>query len=93
MKIEIVCPEQFLGDVLGDLNARRARIEEIRERGKIKLVDGTVPLGSMFGYATSIRSLSQGRASYSMEPKFYQEVPKNLADEIIQKETLQKEAK
>lgn len=93
MKIETITPEEFLGDVLGDLNSRRARIEEIRERKSVKLIHGTVPLGTMFGYATSLRSLSQGRATYTMEPAFYQEVSASLAQEIIQKGALRKEGK
>ena len=93
MKIEVITPEEFLGDVLGDLNSRRARIEEIVERKEVKLIHGTVPLATMFGYATSLRSVSQGRASYTMEPAFYQEVPASLAQEVVQKGNLRKEGK
>ena len=85
MKIEVVTPEDYMGDVIGDLNSRRCRIEEIKERGQIKVMHGVVPLGTMFGYATRLRSLSQGRANFTMEPAFYQEIPAALAEEIITK--------
>ncbi len=87
MRIEVVVPNEYMGDVIGDLNARRARIENIKERGLVKVIHGTVPLATMFGYATALRSLSQGRANYTMEPAFYQEVPANLAEEIIHKDS------
>lgn len=85
MRIEVVTPEEYMGDVIGDLNSRRCRIEQIKDRGLTKVIHGVVPLSTMFGYATSLRSLSQGRANYTMEPAFYQEVPGNLAEEIISK--------
>ncbi len=85
MKIEVVTPEEYMGDVIGDLNSRRCRIEQIKERGMTKVIHGVVPLAMMFGYSTSLRSLSQGRANYTMEPAFYQEIPANLAEEIISK--------
>ena len=85
MRIEVVTPEEYMGDVIGDLNSRRCRIEQIKERGLTKVIHGVVPLATMFGYATSLRSLSQGRANFTMEPAFYQEVPGNLAEEIISK--------
>jgi len=87
MKIEVVTPEEYMGDVISDLNSRRCRIEEIKERGLAKLIHGHVPLATMFGYATALRSLSQGRANYTMEFAFYQEVPSNLAEEIVSKGT------
>jgi len=85
MKIEVLVPEEYMGDVIGDLNSRRCRIEELKERGQVKVIRGHVPLMTMFGYATRLRSLSQGRANFTMEPAFYQEVPANLAEEIISK--------
>ncbi|MFH1857567.1 MAG: elongation factor G [Candidatus Omnitrophota bacterium] len=85
MKIEAITPEDYMGDVIGDLNTRRCRIERIKDRAMSKVIDGLVPLATMFGYATSLRSLSQGRANYTMEPAFYQEVPANLSEEIIQR--------
>jgi len=84
MKIEVVVPEQFMGDVIGDLNAKRAQITQMTERGKMKVVDGMVPLAEMFGYATSLRSATQGRATYSMEFDHYAEVPNNIALKIIE---------
>ena len=85
MKVEVVTPESFMGDVIGDLNSKRAQINEMRERGQIKVIDAEVPLSEMFGYATELRSMTQGRASYSMEFKNYQEVPSNIAQQIIEK--------
>ena len=84
MKIEIVTPEEFMGDVIGDLNSKRGQINEMTERSNLKVISGTVPLASMFGYATSLRSLTQGRASYSMEFDHYAEVPKNVEMAIIE---------
>jgi elongation factor G len=83
MKVEAITPEQFMGDVVGDLSSKRGQIENMGERGQSKVVDALVPLSSMFGYATQIRSMTQGRGNYSMEFDHYQEVPKNVADEII----------
>ena len=85
MKCEVVTPEQYMGDVMGDLNSRRAQISEMGDRGNIKFIKCTVPLSEMFGYATSVRSLSQGRASFTMEPSHYSEVPRNVAEGIIKK--------
>jgi elongation factor G len=84
MNLEVVTPENYMGDVIGDLSSRRVKIEAIADRAKTKIIKGFAPLGEMFGYATSLRSLTQGRASYTMEPSFYQEVPRNLADKIIE---------
>jgi len=83
MKIEVVVPEKYMGDVIGDLNSRRAVIKEMTDRGNNKVVDGEVPLSAMFGYATAMRSLSQGRASFSMEFSHYAEVPKNVVETIV----------
>ncbi|MFA6993982.1 MAG: elongation factor G [Patescibacteria group bacterium] len=83
MKVEVVVPEDFMGEVVGDLNAKRGQINEMRERVGMKVIDAIVPLGSMFGYATQLRSMSQGRASYSMEFSHYAPVPRNVAEEII----------
>lgn len=85
MKVEVVTPEDFMGTVVGDLNSKRAQIQEMGDRGNVKTVQAQVPLAEMFGYATSLRSLTQGRASFSMEFHEYQEVPKNVAEEIIEK--------
>ncbi len=84
MKVEVVAPDSFLGDVTGDLASRRARIENIGERGMVKVVESKVPLSEMFGYATQLRSMTQGRGSYSMEFDMYEEVPDNIANTIIE---------
>ncbi|MDD4994999.1 MAG: elongation factor G [Patescibacteria group bacterium] len=84
MKVEAITPENFMGEVIGDLNSRRAKIQEMRDRGKLKVVDAFVPLSEMFGYATDLRSMSQGRASYTMEFDHYEEVPKNVEQLIIE---------
>ncbi len=84
MKIEVVTPEEFMGDVIGDLNSKRGQINQMGDRGQMKIIDGLVPLASMFGYATSLRSLTQGRASYNMEFSHYAEVPKNVEQGIVE---------
>jgi len=83
MKVEVVVPEQFFGDITGDLNSKRGKIEQMSERAMMKVVDAKVPLSEMFGYATKLRSMSQGRASYTMEFDHYEEVPANVAELII----------
>jgi elongation factor G len=83
MKLEVVTPEQFLGDIIGDLNSRRGHLLAIEARGSTTLVKAIVPLGETFGYATVIRSLTQGRATYSMEFNAYQEVPAVLVEQIF----------
>lgn len=83
MKVEVVTPEDYLGDVMGDLNRRRGIIEGMDENPSGRVINALVPLAEMFGYATNLRSISQGRASFSMEFKKYAEVPNNIADEII----------
>ncbi len=84
MKVEAVTPEEFMGDVLGDLNSKRAHIGTVTERGNAKVIPAEVPLGEMFGYATSLRSITQGRASYTMEFLKYEIVPKNIANGLIE---------
>ncbi len=86
MKVEVVTPEQFMGDIVGDLSSKRGQIENMGDRGQgIKVITAHVPLSAMFGYSTQVRSMSQGRASYSMEFEKYQELPKNLAQELAEK--------
>jgi elongation factor G len=85
MKVEVVVPEDYLGDVIGDINSRRGHIEGIEARPGVQVVRSHVPLASMFGYATVLRSKTQGRAVYSMEPSHYAEVPKSVSEEIILK--------
>ncbi|MBI5117799.1 elongation factor G [Candidatus Poribacteria bacterium] len=87
MRIEVVVPEVYMGDVLGDINSRRGRIDGIESRGDTKIVSALVPLAEMFGYATDLRSRTQGRATYTMQFSHYGEMPKTLADEIIEKVT------
>lgn len=86
MKIEVMTPEQFMGDVVGDLNAKRGQIEDMADRGEgsaaVKVVSAKVPLASLFGYATQLRSMTQGRANYSMEFNSYAEVPSSIAEKI-----------
>lgn len=87
MKVEVVTPEQFMGDCIGDLNSKRGQIQEMTDRGQMKVVKAMVPLASMFGYVTSLRSMSQGRASSSMEFDHYADVPGNVAQNIINGKT------
>jgi len=85
MRVEVVMPEQFMGDVIGDLNRRRGHVDGMEARGTTQVVRSFVPLSEMFGYATDLRSMTEGRASYSMELSHYAEVPGNLAAELVQK--------
>jgi elongation factor G len=82
MKVEVTTPEEFMGDVMGDLNSKRGRIQNMDERSGVKIVDALVPLSEMFGYSTSLRSMTQGRAAYAMEFDHYEDVPNNVAEEI-----------
>lgn len=84
MKIQVVVPVEFMGDTVGDLNAKRGRVEAITDRINIKVIDAQVPLSEMFGYATKIRSITQGRGSFTMEFDHYEEVPKNIEQLIIE---------
>jgi elongation factor G len=84
MKVEVVTPEQFMGDVIGDLNAKRGQIQDMEERNGARVVNAMVPLSEMFGYSTDLRSMTQGRASYSMEFDHYGEVPNNVAQTIVE---------
>ncbi len=85
MKVEVTMPEEYLGTVLGDLNSRRGRVEGMEARGNAQVVRAYVPLANMFGYATDLRSSTQGRANYSMEFDHYEPLPRSLADEVIAK--------
>src|SRR5690554_88690 len=82
MRLEVVTPDDFMGDVMGDINSRRGRIEGMEQRGNIQVVRGFVPLSEMFGYATTLRSLTQGRAQHTMSFAYYEEVPRSQAEEI-----------
>jgi elongation factor G len=87
MKVEVVTPEVNMGDVIGDLSSRRAKVNEMGSRGNARFVRGTVPLSEMFGYSTIVRSISQGRASFNLEPSHYEEVPSNIAKAVVEKRT------
>jgi len=83
MEVEVITPEEYMGDIVGDLNRRRGKVLGMGDRGNAKVVDAEVPLSEMFGYSTNLRSMSQGRAVYTMQFKHYEEVPNNIAQEII----------
>jgi elongation factor G len=85
MRVEVTTPEDYMGDVIGDLNRRRGQIETTEPSGNVVVVKSFVPLAEMFGYATTVRSMTQGRASFSMEPSHYDQVPNNIAEEIRKK--------
>ena len=84
MKLEVIVPSEFFGDSIGDLSARRGRIEETKDRLNLKVIDAKIPLAEMFGYATALRSLTEGRGTFTMEFDHYEEVPANIAQEIIE---------
>jgi len=84
MKLEVISPPEFFGSVIGDLGARRGKIEETLDRVQVKIIRARVPLAEMFGYATTLRSLTQGRGTFTMEFDHYAEVPQNIAQEIIE---------
>ena len=86
VKVEVNVPEEYMGDVIGDLNSRRGRIEGMEPRNGVQVIDAFVPLSEMFGYATDLRSKTQGRGNYSMEIAYYDEVPKNISDAIVAKQ-------
>jgi elongation factor G len=83
MAVEVVTPEDYMGDVIGDLSSRRGKVEGMEQRGNAHVVRAQVPLGEMFGYATDLRSRTQGRATYTMQFDSYQQVPESIATEII----------
>jgi elongation factor G len=85
--VEVVTPEEYMGDVIGDLNRRRGRVEGMEPRGNAQVVRGHVPLSEMFGYATDVRSMTQGRATYTMQFDRYEEVPPNIAERVIEART------
>ena len=82
MKVEVVTPEEYMGDVIGDLNSRRGQVQEMNTRGNANVINAMVPLANMFGYVNNLRSLSQGRASYSMQFDHYEQVPTAVAEEV-----------
>ena len=83
MAVEVITPEDYLGDVMGNLNGRRGRIESMEPLGNAQVIRASVPLSEMFGYATDLRSMSQGRAEFTMQFDRYEEVPPSIASEIV----------
>jgi len=82
MKVEVVTPEEYMGDVIGDLNSRRGQVSSMDQRGNARVVLAMVPLANMFGYVNELRSMSQGRAQYTMQFDHYAEVPNQVSEEI-----------
>jgi elongation factor G len=85
MEVEVVTPEEYMGDVMGDLSSRRGRIEGMSQRSDAQVIKALVPLSEMFGYATILRSMTQGRAIFTMQFTRYDETPKSIAEQIIEK--------
>ncbi|HLY49063.1 MAG TPA: elongation factor G, partial [Solirubrobacteraceae bacterium] len=83
MSVEVVTPEEFMGDVIGDLNRRRGQVSGMEQRGNAQVITAYVPLAEMFGYATDVRSTTQGRATYTMQFERYDEVPANVAEKVV----------
>ena len=92
MKFEIITPSEYMGEVTGDITKRRGQVEEVESRIGNQVIRGRVPLAEMFGYATGLRSLTKGRASYSMEPAAFEKVPENILAIILDKLTGEKAA-
>lgn len=87
MKTEVIVPEEYMGDVIADLNSRRGKIVSMESKNKVQHIKANVPLAEMFGYSTTLRSLTQGRGNYSMEPSHYEEIPSQIADKILERTT------
>lgn len=85
MKVDVTVPETYMGDVVGDINSRRGRIDGMEARNGAQVIHSFVPLATMFGYATDLRSKTQGRGTYTMQVDHYEEVPKAIAEEIVEK--------
>ena len=83
MKVEVTVPEEYMGDVIGDINSRRGRMEGMESRSGNQIIRAFIPLSEMFGYATDLRSKTQGRGTYAMEPSHYEEVPKSILETIV----------
>ncbi len=88
MKVEVTVPEEYMGDVIGDINSRRGRMEGMEAVNGAQVIRAYVPLAEMFGYATTLRSNTQGRGNFVMELDHYEEVPKSIAEEIIKKNSV-----
>ena len=84
MKVSVIVPDEYMGDVIGDLNSRRGQIIQLEARPGAQQIDAHVPLAEMFGYATDLRSRTQGRGQYTMEPSHYVEIPKNIREKIVE---------
>ncbi|HSW89190.1 MAG TPA: elongation factor G, partial [Candidatus Saccharimonadales bacterium] len=87
MKVEVTTPSEFMGDIIGDLSSKRAQISGSEEHNRATIINAMVPLAELSGYATQLRSMSQGRASYYMEPSHYEEVPQNIVNAMLAKST------
>jgi elongation factor G len=85
--VEVTTPEEFMGDVIGDLNRRRGQMQGMEQRGNAQVITAFVPLAEMFGYATDVRSNTQGRATYTMQFERYEEVPPNIAEKVVEGRT------
>jgi elongation factor G len=85
MAVEVVTPEDYMGDVIGDLNSRRGHVQGMEQRGSAQVIRAQVPLSEMFGYATDLRSRTQGRATYTMQFAAYQQTPANIQEEIVKR--------
>jgi elongation factor G len=85
MSVEVVTPEDYMGDVIGDLNSRRGHMQGMEQRGSAQVINAQVPLSDMFGYATDLRSRTQGRATYTMQFAAYQQTPSNVQEEIVKR--------
>jgi elongation factor G len=83
MKVEVTVPEEYMGDVMGDMNSRRGRIEGMEARNGAQVIRGFIPLSEMFGYATDLRSKTQGRGTYAMEMDHFEQVPKSIAEKVV----------
>jgi elongation factor G len=90
MKVEVSTPEEFMGDIIGDLSAKRAQIQGTEKRGNMTIINAMCPLAELAGYATKLRSISQGRAGFYMEPSHYEEMPKNLVDNLVSKKVVKR---
>ena len=82
MKVEVVTPQDYMGDVIGDLNSRRGQVQGMDSRGNAQVISAMVPLANMFGYVSTLRSMTQGRAQYTMHFDHYEQVPQAVADEV-----------
>ena len=83
MDVEVTTPEEFLGEIINDVNARRGKVKDMTSRSGARIIRASIPLADMFGYATAIRSLTRGRASYSMEPRCFEKIPKHKEEQLL----------